>query len=45
MPSAIMETGSSFRTENLFNIDGLVAVITGGGTGEFLSLQNLTQQS
>lgn len=34
MPSAMLEKESSLRTDNLFNIDGLVAVITGGGTGK-----------
>ena len=36
MPSAKLD-GYSLRAENLFNITGLVAVITGGGSGKFIS--------
>lgn len=28
-----MDVDSTLRTDSLFNVDGLVAVITGGGTG------------
>lgn len=28
-----MDMDSTLRTDSLFNVDGLVAVITGGGTG------------
>lgn len=33
MPSAMLDIDSTLRVDNLFNVDGLVAVITGGGTG------------
>jgi hypothetical protein len=29
---------TSISAQNLFNVDGLVAVITGGGSGEFLRI-------
>lgn len=42
----MLEMESSLRTDNLFNIDGLVAVITGGGTGKHTLLRlHLSKQS
>lgn len=33
MPSAMLDINSTLRLDDLFSVDGLVAVITGGGTG------------